>query len=308
MDYALLLEGSPAAFIEAKGCDTTLTERHENQLRSYMQQQWIDWGLLTNGVVLELFKLRKSEDEPSVELLGESEVSELRRHSWLVRTLSKESIRSGDAEGIYRSVERRRKAVSQHTQRKDEISDELLEVLSEHVGDSIAREVETETKSFIDDLVEDLSNGELTDMEGTPEPTSTTTRNETEPGSAASKAEGKSSGGSTEGEYVVALDGDGDGMSYRSPTQSDAMAKAVDHLIAEHGLIEKLPSFPYTPGKKHTILNDEPRHANGERMRQFQKLSAGYYVFTSLNKESKKRYVRRFAEACGVEVEFEGAW
>jgi predicted type IV restriction endonuclease len=173
VDYALLMEGSPAVFIEAKGCDTALTERHENQLRSYMQQQWVDWGLLTNGVVLELFKLRKSEDQPSVELLGESEVAEPRRHSWLVRTLSKESIRSGDAEGIYRSVERRRKAVSQLTQHKDEIADELLQVLSERVGDSIAREAESETKSFIDELTRSLSNGEPSGVERTSEPGST---------------------------------------------------------------------------------------------------------------------------------------
>lgn len=192
VDYALLLEGSPAAFIEAKGCDTTLTERHENQLRSYMQQQWVDWGLLTNGVVLELFKLEKSEDQPSVDLLGESEVSALRQHSWLVRTLSKESIRSGDAEGIYRSVERRRKAVLQLTQYKDEIADELLEVLSERVGDSITREAESETKAFIDDLVDSLSNGELSGVEQVSEPAST-----------ASEAKAGLSGQTANDEYLV---------------------------------------------------------------------------------------------------------
>lgn len=304
VDYALLLEGAPAAFIEAKGCDTTLTERHENQLRSYMQQQWVDWGLLTNGAVLKLFKLRKSEDQPSVELLGESEVSGLRQHSWLVRTLSKESIRSGDAEGIYRSVERRRKAVSQLTQHKDEIADELLEVLRDHVGDSIAREVESETKTFIDDLVDGLSNGELSGVEETPRATSAVSKPDPESRSTAPEVQGES----TEDEYVVAFGGDGDGQSYRAATQSDAMAKAVDHLISEHELIERLPSFPYTPGKKHTILNDAPKHSNGERMKLFQELNDGYYVFTSLNKESKKRYVRRFAETCDVEVRFGGAW
>lgn len=296
VDYALLIEGSPAAFIEAKGCDTALTEHHENQLRSYMQQQWVDWGLLTNGVVLELFKLRKSEDQPSVDLLGESEVADLRRQSWLVRTLSKESIRSGDAEGIYRSVERRREAVSQLTQHKEEIADELLGVLSERVGDSIAREAESETKAFIDDLVESLSNDELSGVERVAEPASTALkRNEPDDGM-------------TENEYVVAFGKDRKEASYRSTTQSDAMAKAVDHLVSEHDLIERLPSFPYTPGKKHTILNDAPEHSNGERMKLFQELNDGYYVFTSLNKESKKRYVRRFAEACGVEVRFDGAW
>jgi predicted type IV restriction endonuclease len=272
-----------------------------------MQQQWVDWGLLTNGVVLKLFKLRKSEDQPSVELLGESEISELRQHSWLVRTLSKESIRSGDAEGIYRSVERRRKAVSQLTRHKDEIADELLEVLSERVGDSIAREAESETKAFIDDLVESLSNGELSGVEGAPESVSTASNPDPEPVSAAPKSEGESVRESTE-EYVVAFGEDGSEASHRATTQSDAMAKAVDHLVSEHDLIERLPSFPYTPGKKHTILSDRPEHADGETMALFRELNEGYYVFTGIGTESKKRYVRRFAEVCDVEGEFGGAW
>jgi predicted type IV restriction endonuclease len=86
------------------------------------------------------------------------------------------------------------------------------------------------------------------------------------------------------------------------------MAKAVDHLISEHELIEKLPSFPYVPGKKHSILNDAPEHADGEAMRMFRKVNDGYYVFTALNKESRKRYVRQFAETCDVEVGLDGAW
>ena len=36
-DYALLLQGQPVVFVEAKGADTALAESHENQLRSYMR-------------------------------------------------------------------------------------------------------------------------------------------------------------------------------------------------------------------------------------------------------------------------------
>ncbi|KYH27895.1 hypothetical protein HAPAU_05700 [Halalkalicoccus paucihalophilus] len=297
VDYALLLEGSPAVFIEAKGCDTTISTSHEDQLRSYMQQQWVDWGLITNGVVLKLFKLKKSENHPSVDLLGESTVEELRRQSWIVKTLSKESIQSGAADGIYRSVERRRKAVSQLTQNKDEIADELLEVLSERVGDSIAREAESEAKSFIDDLIGILSNGDESGGKPIrePEPTTRETRSE-------------ATNGGTEGKYVVRFGKDGSDVLHRSESQSDVMAKAVEYLIFEHELIENLPSFPYVPGKKSAILNDEPVHRNGERMRQYRELGNGYYVYTSLNQESKKRQIRRFAEMCGVKAEFGGAW
>lgn len=86
------------------------------------------------------------------------------------------------------------------------------------------------------------------------------------------------------------------------------MAGAVEYLVSEHDLIQNLPAFPYVPGKKSAILNDEPVHENGEKMRQYRQLDAGYYVYTSLNQESKKRHISRFAEMCDVEVEFGGAW
>lgn len=169
--------------------------------------------------------------------------------------------------------------------------------MSERIGDSIAREAESETKAFIDGLVDTLSNGEIAGSERTPK---------TEP---RGPKNGSASNEETErGEYVVAFDGDGDGASYRATTQSDAMAKAVDHLIAEHGLIEKLPSFPYTPGKKQTIISTEPKHMDGETMALSRELNNSYYVFTGIGKERKKQYVRRFAEVCGIEVRFDGPW
>jgi hypothetical protein len=297
VDYALLLEGTPAVFIEAKGCDTILSKSHEDQLRSYMQQQWVSWGLITNGSVLKLFKLKKSEDQPSVELLGESNVGELRDKSWIVRTLSKESIQTGTADSIYQSVERRRRAVSQLTEHKDEIADGLLEVLSERVGDSIAREAESETKSFIDDLTETLSNGELSGMEQRQSPEATVPKDGSD-----------LRDGTSEDEYVISFSKDGNNTTQQASSQSDVMAKAVDHLVSERELITNLPSFPYMPGKKYAILNDEPNHPEGEPMKQFKELDRGCYLFTSLNQKSKKRYISRFAELCDVEVQFDGAW
>lgn len=297
VDYALLLEGSPAAFIEAKGCDTTISKSHENQLRSYMQQQWVDWGLITNGTVLKLFKLKKSENSPSVDLLGESEIGELRRQSWIVRTLSKKSIESGAADTIYRSVERRRQAVKQLTQHKDEIADELLEVLGDRVGDSIAREAESETKSFIDDLIENLSNGKISDREPRRVPEPSGEEDYIEPESDEVKDE-----------YLVIFGKDGDRSSHRASSQSEVMGKAVNHLVLEHDLIENLPSFPYIPGEKSAIVNHEPIHADGETMRQYREIGDGYYVFTALNQESKKRYIRQFSKMCDTETKFGGGW
>jgi hypothetical protein len=49
VDYALMLEGTPVVFVEAKGVDSSISDSHRSQLKSYMRQTGVDWGLLTNG-------------------------------------------------------------------------------------------------------------------------------------------------------------------------------------------------------------------------------------------------------------------
>ena len=49
VDYALILDGTPVAFLEAKGADTALTADHDEQLSSYMMNKNVNYGILTNG-------------------------------------------------------------------------------------------------------------------------------------------------------------------------------------------------------------------------------------------------------------------
>jgi hypothetical protein len=49
VDYALLLEGAPVAFFEAKGADTPLSSDHREQLATYMKNENVNWGILSNG-------------------------------------------------------------------------------------------------------------------------------------------------------------------------------------------------------------------------------------------------------------------
>jgi hypothetical protein len=69
-DYARLLDGSPAVFVEAKGCDTTLSDGARSQLKSYMRQKGAGWGLLTNGQRFEVLKRREDSDLPDEVLLA----------------------------------------------------------------------------------------------------------------------------------------------------------------------------------------------------------------------------------------------
>lgn len=88
------------------------------------------------------------------------------------------------------------------------------------------------------------------------------------------------------------------------------MAELVNYLIEEQGLIAQI-DIPYVPGTGRgscALVNDEPVHINGEEMRQYEELSEGYYLFTSLSSEDKIRYVSELPEKVGLESDFIGDW
>ena len=99
-DYALVLEGAPVVFIEAKGCDTTVTDSDRSQLTSYMRQTGVDWGLLTNGVKFEILKRRMVDGRPDEVSLGIFSLEELPQNQELLELLSKDLVESGEADRV----------------------------------------------------------------------------------------------------------------------------------------------------------------------------------------------------------------
>ena len=63
IDYALVLEGRPAVFIEAKRPSEDLdNENHEEQLLGYSFRQTVDLAILTNGLTWSFYLPREGED------------------------------------------------------------------------------------------------------------------------------------------------------------------------------------------------------------------------------------------------------
>lgn len=54
-DYALLADGAPQAFVEAKALDIPLTDADAAQLIKYAATEGVRWGLLTNGATFRLY-------------------------------------------------------------------------------------------------------------------------------------------------------------------------------------------------------------------------------------------------------------
>ncbi|MFD1569243.1 type I restriction enzyme HsdR N-terminal domain-containing protein [Halorubrum laminariae] len=296
VDYALFKGGSPVVFVEAKGCDTTITDGHADQLRSYMRQEWVDWGLLTNGKSFHVFRLKKDGNNPDVEELGQTELADLTASDWMLAALSEESIRSGASTDIYQRVERRRNAVSTLSDEKDEIAEALRGTVVDRVGEVVSQPAESLSKTFVDDLIGKLEH----DQNGV-----ATGSAENDPGSTERTVQEPTN---YTGKYSVRI-ADGDNSTeFGDDSQADLMGMVVGHLIANCGLVSAYAPLPYVPGEKIAILNDEPAHPNGEEMRLYREVGEGYYVYTSLNKGDKKRYLTEFADACGVDIAFDGDW
>ena len=290
-DYALLLEGAPVIFVEAKGSDTTLSDSDRSQLASYMRQKGVDWGLLTNGNEFEILKRREESPRPDETVLAEFELKDLSENWSVLKLLSRGLIETGEAQTIANQIEARKHAIRQLRANKEDTAERITQVLTERTGETLIQEIQSESKKFIDELIQSLSQ----DLEG--EITLPTTTNEmvSEP----SKVDVYGIEFSKEETAV---------QSFRDSSQANVMADAVGFLVNKYDLMDKFDSLPYVPGKTNAILNSEPVHPSGKKMRLFRKLPQGYYLYVSLNKESKQRYVTRFANWCGLEAVFAGNW
>ena len=292
-DYALQLEGAPVVFIEAKGSDSSLNEADRSQLASYMRQKGVDWGLLTNGKEFDVLKRRTDSDRPEEVSLAQFELRELEENWSVIRLLSKDLVQSGEADTIAQRIEARKQAVRILQNGKEGISERVAHIIVNEVGDSLVQEIESESKAFVDDLIRSLGTDREADVyltRAAPKPTTSIEQPE-------------------EGVYRITLyEGEDAIQSFADESQADTMAAAVDLLIQEFGLVEELEPLPYVPGKKNAILSSEPRHPSGDGMRMHRELSSGYFLNVALNQDSKKRYVKRFSQYCGLSATFEGGW
>ena len=290
-DYALLIDGTPVVFIEAKGCDTTLSDSDRSQLKSYIRQKGADWGLLTNGRQFEVLKRRKDSDLPEEVSLATFPIDDLETNWTILELLSKELVRSGEADRIADRIEARKLATSELRAEKETISDEVAQVIVDRVGNVLVQEIEAESKEFVDDLIEVLGTDEdVTTLPERTEPKIDSTTNDVQ-------------------KYLVTLYDNGNPVhTFSEDSQADVMASAVDQLIQSHSLLDKIGSLPYVPGTKNAIIHSEPAHPTGEEMSLHRKLSNGCYLYVSLNKGSKTRHINRFADMCGLTAEFDGSW
>jgi predicted type IV restriction endonuclease len=156
VDYALILEGTPVAFLEAKGADTTLTADHEEQLSSYMTNKNVTYGVLTNGKQYRFFQRRVDATNVDVQKVGDIALEDLPNRLAVLNAYQKDAIESGESSKILGRINELREARQMLEADKDDLAAELSDVLSERVSETVSTLAESQAKEMIDRLVTDI--------------------------------------------------------------------------------------------------------------------------------------------------------
>ncbi|WP_255150378.1 type I restriction enzyme HsdR N-terminal domain-containing protein [Halorarius halobius] len=170
VDYALILDGTPVAFLEAKGADTALTADHDEQLSSYMMNKNVNYGILTNGKQYRFFQRRVDASNVNVQQVGNVDLEDLPNRLAVLKAYEKDAIESGESGKILGRINELREARRTLKTDKDDLAVELSNTLADEVSDSISSLAETQAKEMIDRLVEDIDSEIDADGGGADEP------------------------------------------------------------------------------------------------------------------------------------------
>lgn len=297
VDYALVLEGTPVAFLEAKGVDTPLTQKHRKQLQAYLKNEDVNWGILTNGKEYKFYQREVVDSKVQVNSLTSTQLADLPANMTVLRAFTKDAIQSGESKKFAKRIRELKDSLSTLDSEKGEIADQITSLLTDRVSEAIQPHAESQAKEMIDRLSQDIENeiDSDSDLPVDPEPV-----DPIEP-----PGDDKPT---SDGEYCIEFVSGGKALAtFSSKMQVEAFVDAVEHLVENHDLIEKLEPLPYIPGRTRPIIHDKKRYEETEILQPWE-LSDSYFIETNTSSTQKQRELRRLAERCDFDVEFSGGW
>mgnify|MGYP006280650245 CR=1 FL=1 len=296
-DYALILEGTPVAFLEAKGVDTSLTEKHRDQLKAYLKNEDVNLGILTNGDEYEFYRREVIDSKVNVNALGKTDLQSLPDKMTTLSAFAKDAIQNEEWITILDRIRELREARTKLEAEKDELATEVANLFTERVSEKLASPAESQAKEMIDRLVQDIES-EIDD-DSSRDPIEPETPPESMTKREASNSEKLYRIQFDDGETVIA--------EFEDTQQVNVFLEAVVYLMRNHDLISSLEPLPYIPGRTRPIIHDRTS-VSGKEMKQPRQLSGGYYLETNLSSTQKQRELNRLVERCGLITEFEGEW
>ena len=157
VDYALILEGTPVAFLEAKGVDTPLTQKHREQLQHYLKNEDVNWGILTNGKEYEFYRREVVDSKVQVNSLTSTQLADLPANMTFLRAFTKDAIRSGESKNFADQIRELEDALHTLDSEKAEIAEQITSLLTKCVSETIKPHAESQAKETIDRLRDDIA-------------------------------------------------------------------------------------------------------------------------------------------------------
>lgn len=141
VDYALVLEGKPVVFIEAKSFDTELADDESNQIISYGRVDDVRWAALTNGRVIKVFDTKSGKTEREC-IIGEVNLTALPVNFEELMLIHRDSILSGEIESTVERLLATRKAIRNLKQKRSQLVEEFQTILLKITGDVVKLRVQ----------------------------------------------------------------------------------------------------------------------------------------------------------------------
>jgi predicted type IV restriction endonuclease len=142
-DYGIRLNKQIEAFVEVKRISTQLKSAHLRQVESYALKEGVEWAILTNAQVWQVYRLELRAGEKSDPLLV-FEVDLLSEESKLAEKVSKMFLLT--KEGLSKG------RLTEHMKMQDALSDRTLKpiLISNEVVEAVRKAVRSKTKQNVD--------------------------------------------------------------------------------------------------------------------------------------------------------------
>ena len=296
VDYALILDGTPVAFLEAKGVDTAITEKHREQLEAYLKNEDVNLGILTNGKEYEFYRREVIDTKVRVNTLGKADLENIPDRVTTLSAFRKDAIQSNEWEKILNRIKELREARTTLEQEKDSLATETADLFSKRVSEKISSKTESQVKEMIDRLIADIESEIDSDGESVE-------RSIAQDGSQPDL--GKEA--DDEELYTIRiLDGENEIADFHATNQVDTFTETVEYFIRSHNLTSHL-ELPYIPGRTRPIIHTATV-VDGKEMKQPRSVGDGYYLETNLSSTQKQRELRRLVQQYEFSVLFEDGW
>jgi len=147
IDYVLLDNDNELyCVVETKRGDENLKDKHKNQIKDYMKNEGVIWGILTNGTEF-CFYVRDNKDSLIEKEINHFTYSSLDKHNKLLKIYSFESLISGSSENIREDI------LTQYRRKKEFDEEETKNTLYDLLDPRTSSE-----RQLIDSFVGEFSN------------------------------------------------------------------------------------------------------------------------------------------------------